>query len=115
MNAEKIEKAAESLVEYLRLCGSRGEQIPEDRDLDEADFHKITYRITSLFVAPTLPFLKKILDNEIPTPQEAFEITKKADPFLSALLEIDIAKETFFNNFDFMVDAWVADDSDSIN
>jgi len=103
---EKIEKSSQSLIKYLKMCGSRGEQIPESKVVGDADGYKITYRICSLFLAPTLPFLKEVLDNEIPTKQEALEITKRADPFLALLLESNREEETFFCNYDFMINAW---------
>ena len=106
MKIEKIEKAAKSLIKYLDMYGSRGEQIPESRRVEDTDGYKITYRICCLFVAPTIPFLKEVLDNEIPTKQEALEIAKMADPFLALLLEAKDVEDTFFANYDFSIEAW---------
>lgn len=102
MKDEKITKAADNLVQYLNECGSASE-----RDLTiGGDTYKPFYRVTSMFWACTLPYLKEILDDEIPTLEEAKQIAIEAHPFfVDALLNRD-EMEHFEHMYNVMKDCW---------
>ena len=95
------QRAADKLVEYLRMCGSSNEaNISMDRD----DHYKPLYRTITLFIAPTLPYLKDVLDGETPSMTQAAEIMRLADPYFVKALEEDW--EEFESLWESHVDAW---------
>lgn len=106
VDIEKSKKASQLLIKYLKMYGSEEENIPESRIISDANGYKITYRICSLFIAPTLSFLEEVLNNEIPTKEESLAITKNSDTFLAELLKDKKVEDTFFHNYDFIFKAW---------
>jgi len=99
------QRAADKLVEYLKMCGSSDEaDISMDRTERGDDHYKPLYRTISLFTAPTLPYLKDVLGGETPSMTQAAEIMRLADPYFIRALEEEW--DTFESLWESHVDAW---------